>query len=90
LLDRAIMGALFRLLAGVGMLLDYYPVTVVPVFIRGAYEAMPKGRFLRRSKEVTISFWEPFDPRGSYGTAGSREWVVEAVRERVVELGECR
>ena len=69
------------------MLLEHYPVTVVPVFIRGTYEAMPRGRFLRRLKKVNVSFGEPFDPRSVDGDAGSQEQVVEAVRERVAELG---
>jgi hypothetical protein len=51
---------------------------------------MPRGRFLQRLVKVTGTFGEPFDPRGSDGATGSREQVVEAVRERVVELGERR
>jgi long-chain acyl-CoA synthetase len=86
--ERSRTGDLQPFKAGVGMLLDHYPVPVVPVFIRGTYEAMPRGRFLRRLEKVTVSFGEPFDPRGPDGAAGSREQVAEAVRERVVELGE--
>jgi long-chain acyl-CoA synthetase len=85
--ERSRTGDLQPFKPGVGMLLDHYPVPVVPVFIRGTYEAMPRGRFLRRLEKVTVSFGEPFDPGGPDGTDGSREQVVEAVRERVVELG---
>jgi long-chain acyl-CoA synthetase len=88
--ERSRTGILQPFKPGVGMLLDHYPVPVVPVFIRGTYEAMPRGRFLRRLENVTISFGEPFDPRGHDGKAKSREQVVEAVRERVVELSERR
>ena len=88
--ERSRTGNLQPFKPGVGMLLDHYPVPVVPVFIRGTYEAMPRGRFLRRLEKVTVTIGEPFDPRGPDGTAGSRDQVVEAVRERVVALGERR
>jgi long-chain acyl-CoA synthetase len=69
------------------MLLGFYPVPVVPVFIRGTYEAMPRGNFLRSLEQVTVAFGEPFDPRSLHETRRSREHVVEAIRERVAELG---
>jgi long-chain acyl-CoA synthetase len=68
------------------MLLSYYPVPVVPVFIRGTYEAMPRGKFLRRLEQVTVTFGKPFDPRGFPESARSQEQIVEAVRERVAAL----
>ncbi len=85
--ERSRSGRLQTFKPGVGMLLDHYPVPVVPVFIRGTYEAMPRGRFLRRLENVTLTFGEPFDPRGP---AGTREQVVEALRGRVLELGQHR
>jgi long-chain acyl-CoA synthetase len=88
--ERSRTGSLQPFKPGVGMLLDHYPVPVVPVFIRGTYEAMPRGRFLRRLQKVTVTFGEPFDPQDCSGTAASREQVVEAVRERVVRLGQRR
>jgi long-chain acyl-CoA synthetase len=88
--ERSRTGSLQPFKPGVGMLLDHYPAPVVPVFIRGTYEAMPRGRFLRRLERVTVSFGEPFDTSGPDEVAWSREQVVEAVRERVVALGERR
>ena len=69
------------------MLLSYYPVPVVPVFIRGTYEAMPRGRFFLRLEQVTVAFGEPIDPTSFHENARPREQVVEAIRERVAELG---
>jgi long-chain acyl-CoA synthetase len=86
--ERSRTGSLQPFKPGVGMLLDHYPVPVVPVFIRGTYEAMPRGRFLRRLENVTVTFGEPFDPDGPEGDAGTREQVVEALRGRVLELGQ--
>jgi long-chain acyl-CoA synthetase len=88
--ERSRTGSLQPFKPGVGMLLDHYPVPVVPVFIRGTYEAMPRGRFLRRLENVTVTFGEPFDPRGPERDSGTREQVVEAVRGRVLELGQRR
>ena len=73
---------------GIRMLLSYYPVPVVPVFIRGTYEAMPRGRFLRRLEQATVSFGEPVDPDGLDEASRSQEQMVQAVRERVAALGE--
>ena len=85
--ERSPTGSLQPFKSGVGLLLSHYPVPVVPVFIRGTYEAMPRGRFLRRLEQVTVAFGEPLDPRSLDGTASSQEQVVEAVHERVAELG---
>jgi long-chain acyl-CoA synthetase len=88
--ERSRTGSLQPFKPGVGMLLDHYPVPVVPVLIRGTYEAMPRGRFLRRLENVMVTFGEPFDPRGPEDEAGTREQVVEALRGRVLELGQRR
>jgi long-chain acyl-CoA synthetase len=88
--ERSRTGSLQPFKPGVGMLLEHYPVPVVPVFIRGTYEAMPRGRFLRRLEKVTVTFGQSFDPRGPEGDAGTREQVVETVRGRVLELGQRR
>ena len=85
--ERSPTGDLQPFKPGVGMLLSYYPVPVVPVFIRGTYEAMPRGKFLRRLEQVTVTFGEPFDSRSFHETARPQEQVVEAIRERVAELG---
>jgi long-chain acyl-CoA synthetase len=83
--ERSPTGNLQPFKPGVGMLLSHYPVPVVPLFIRGTYEAMPRGRFLRKLEQVTVTFGEPV---GSLDEAfSSQEGIVEAVRERVAELG---
>jgi long-chain acyl-CoA synthetase len=85
--ERSPTGSLQPFRPGMGLLLSYYPVPVVPVFIRGTYESMPRGKFLQRLEQVTVTFGEPFDPRSLDGTTRPQEQVVEAVHERVAELG---
>ena len=86
--ERSPTGSLQPFKPGVGVLLSHYPVSVVPVFIRGTYEAMPRGKALPALEQITVTFGEPFDPGGSDETSRSQEQIVEAVRERVAELGE--
>jgi len=85
--ERSPSGSLQPFKPGMGILLSYYPVPVVPVFIRGTYEAMPRGRFLRRLEQVTVSFGEPVDPDDLDEASRSQEQIVQAVRERVAALG---
>jgi len=88
--ERSPTGSLQPFKAGVGMLLGYYPVPVVPAFIRGTYEIMPRGRFLRRLKKVTVTFGDPVDPLGLDEASRSQDRIVEVLHERVAELGTHR
>jgi long-chain acyl-CoA synthetase len=84
--ERSPTGSLQPFKTGVGMMLSYYPVPVVPVLISGTYEAMP--RVLRRLAQVAVTFGEPLAFRDFDGSAGQQEQIVQTVRERVAELGE--
>src|SRR5215203_5565966 len=88
--ERSRTGTLQSFKPGIGMLLNNYPVPVVPVFIRGTYEAMPRGRFLRKLEKVTVTFGEPVDPLVFDGESRSQAQIVEFLHERVAELGESR
>jgi long-chain acyl-CoA synthetase len=57
---RSPTGQLQCLRPGVAALVASFEATVVPVFIRGGYEAMPCGsRFPRLFRRVTVVFGEP-------------------------------
>ena len=89
--ERSPTGRLQPFKPGVGMLLNSYRVPVVPVSIRGTYEAMPRGKFLRRLEQVTIIFGEPLDPRDleQQGQGDQpQDSIARALRDRVAELGE--
>jgi 1-acyl-sn-glycerol-3-phosphate acyltransferase len=45
------------------MLLNHFPVAVVPVFIRGTHETIVPERVWVRPKKVTVVFGRPLDPR---------------------------
>jgi len=86
---RSPTGELQPFKPGIGMLLDRYPVPVVPVFIDGTHEAMPPGRIWVRPKQVTVVFGGPLEPReleqqGEGDQPQSR--IVQALHEHVAEL----
>ena len=82
--ERSLTGSLQPFKPGVGMLLSYYPVPVVPVLSSGTYEAMPRERLA----QVAVTFGEPLASRDLDRSAGQQEQIVQTVRERVAELGE--
>jgi len=55
-------GELGPLKQGTGMLLEHYPVAVVPVHLEGTRKALPPGRWLPRPANIRIKFGEPLDP----------------------------
>jgi long-chain acyl-CoA synthetase len=88
--QRSSTGELQPFKPGVGMLLERFRVPVVPVFIRGTYEAMPPGRLLPRPRPVTVTFGEPLSPddlerRGKGEQAQDR--ITNALRDSIADLG---
>jgi long-chain acyl-CoA synthetase len=86
---RSPTGELQPFKPGIGMLLDRYPVPVVPVFIRGTHEAMPPGRVWVQPKKVTVIFGKPLDPheleqQGEGDQPQSR--IVHALHEHVAQM----
>jgi long-chain acyl-CoA synthetase len=56
-------GELETLRPGIGMLLEHYPVPVVPVHLQGTRDALPPGRFVPRpGGSIRIVFGKPLDP----------------------------
>jgi 1-acyl-sn-glycerol-3-phosphate acyltransferase len=90
---RSHTGELQPFRPGIGVLLDRFPVPVVPVFIRGTYEAMPPGKAWPRPRKLTITFGEPLDPR-ELEQQGEGEQpqdrIVQALFEHVAKLGSVR
>lgn len=58
---RSPEGNLLPFKPGIGFLLNKYPVLVVPVAIKGTFEALPVGRFRPRFWKITVRFGEPVD-----------------------------
>jgi long-chain acyl-CoA synthetase len=90
---RSHTGELQPFRPGIGVLLNRFPVPVVPVFIRGTHEAMPPGKAWPRPKKLTITFGKPLDPRELEQRGEGeqpQERIVRALYEHVAELGSDR
>jgi long-chain acyl-CoA synthetase len=87
---RSHTGELQPFRPGIGMLLNRFPVPVVPVFIRGTHEAMPPGKVWPKPTKLKIVFGKPLDPR-ELEQQGEGEQpqdrIVQALYEHVEELG---
>jgi long-chain acyl-CoA synthetase len=87
---RSPSGRLLPFRPGVGLLLARFPRPVVPVSIRGTFEALPKGRNWPKLRPVTVVFGVPLDP-GRLVPAGMRpedaaRHLAAALQEAVAAL----
>jgi long-chain acyl-CoA synthetase len=74
---------------GIGMVLERFPVTIVPVFIAGTHEALPVGRVFPSLRKIRITFGEPLDPRELDRRGQGKqphERITNALHERVAAL----
>jgi long-chain acyl-CoA synthetase len=90
---RSHTGELETFRPGIGMLLNRFPVPVVPVFVWGTHEAMPPGKAWPRPTKLAIVFAKPLDPR-ELGQSGEgdqpQDHIVQALYEHVKELVDTR
>ncbi|MGD2080739.1 MAG: AMP-binding protein, partial [Nitrospirota bacterium] len=89
--QRSFDGELGDFKKGVGMLALRLDVPVVPAKIKGAFEALPRGRLLPRPGKITVAFGEALKPSSleyppEAGGEGPEERFAEAVREKVRDL----
>ncbi|MFN0152071.1 MAG: AMP-binding protein [bacterium] len=90
---RTTTGALQPFKLGVGILARELGVPIVPAYIDGAFEAMPKGRALPRPSSIRVTFGAPIVPAASGAVASTRagdagayegyKETVEAVRRSI-------
>ncbi|MBV8131531.1 MAG: AMP-binding protein [Alphaproteobacteria bacterium] len=83
-------GMLQRFLPGVGQLLLRSGAPAVPALIKGAFEALPRGRRVPRIHPITVVFASP-EPveilRGAGTGRTDEERIADALRQRVIALG---
>jgi long-chain acyl-CoA synthetase len=80
---RSITGEIGEFKAGVGLLAVELDVPVVPIYLDGLQDILPKGRVLPRPGPVTVTFGRPlsFEGSTSYGDVALRlEQAVRALR----------
>lgn len=82
-------GELQRFMPGIAKLLIESGAPAVPVFITGAYEAMPRHRRIPKLHPIRVAFGDPIDPatlaqRGEGDTEAER--IADGLRREVVNL----
>src|SRR5437016_6788314 len=46
---------------GIGMLLEHFPTSIIPVFIHGTHQALPPGKFFPKARPIRVVFGQPLD-----------------------------
>jgi long-chain acyl-CoA synthetase len=77
--ERSVTGKLLPFRPGIGLLLHRFPRPAVPVYVRGTFEAWPRGRRWPRRRPVTVVFGTPLDPRRLVDAGASPEAAARAI-----------
>jgi long-chain acyl-CoA synthetase len=88
---RSRNGQLQRFRPGIGLIVQARSAPIIPVWISGAYEALPYGQRWPRRRRITITFGTPVDPEElqQLGTSvEAHERIVDALYTRVAALGD--
>lgn len=88
---RSFDGNLMEFKKGVGILAVEMEVPVVPVFIEGAFEALPRGTARPRFRKITVTFGKPLrasdiDFSGKPDNIDDYQYFANILREKVKEL----
>ena len=87
--ERSPNGKLQDFKPGIGMLLEKFPMCVIPVFIHGTHEALPPGKFLPRLRSIRLVFGKPLDAlelkREGHGEKPHQQ-IVSALQDKVAKL----
>jgi long-chain acyl-CoA synthetase len=90
--ERSRDGKLQQFRPGVGLVLGAQPVPVVPVWIAGAYEALPRGQWWPRLCPIAVTFGDQLAPeeleRQGEGNQ-PHERIAAALHDRVATLGKA-
>lgn len=92
---RSFDGTVMEFKKGIGALAMELNIPVIPAFISGSYEALPKGaRFIRPAK-IEVRFGRPLrpsdlDPGKKPPDLDAHQFFAEELRERVITLSDNR
>ena len=90
--ERSANGKLQQFKPGIGMLLEHFPTSAIPVFVHGTHEALPPGKFFPRSRAIRVVLGKPLDGRELKGKGRGdkpHQKIASALNEKVAELGEA-
>src|SRR5438874_360496 len=90
--ERSASGKLQEFKPGIGMLLEHFPASVIPIFVHGTHEALPPGRFFPRPRAIRVVLGKPLDGHELKGKGRGdkpHQKIASALNEKVAELGEA-
>ncbi|MBI3393353.1 MAG: 1-acyl-sn-glycerol-3-phosphate acyltransferase [Nitrospirae bacterium] len=89
---RSVDGELGEGKAGIGFIALHAGVPVIPAFVRGAREALPRGRWWVKPVRVTVRFGPPIaPPEGPVPRGEAARQAYQAVADRVMrEIAKLR
>jgi long-chain acyl-CoA synthetase len=86
---RSPNGKLQEFKPGIGILLEHFPVCVIPVFIHGTRGALPPGKYFPRLHAIRVVFGKPLNARElKRDGRGEKphQQIASALQDRVAEL----
>jgi len=83
---RSADGSLMEFKRGVGLIASLADVPVVPVYIRGAGEALPVGARFPRLKKISIIFGRPLQKRSEENREVFEKRITQEIFERIKSL----
>lgn len=92
--ERSISGELNEFKPGIGMLLERFPASIIPVFLHGTHAAWPPGKRLPRRHPIRVVFGEPLsaDELKVQGRGEKpHQQITSALQNKVAEIAQaCR
>ena len=70
---------------GIGVISDRLGIPIVPAYIEGTREAMPKGRLFPARRRVTVRIGAPIYPHTS-GSGRNHDWMAAQARSRIEDM----
>lgn len=81
---RSVDGRILPFKKGVGILAKELNIPLIPIYIRGTIDVLPRGKWLPRLKKVTVTFGRPLGPEDMQGL--DYQQIADRLREKVVSI----
>lgn len=81
---RSVDGRILPFKKGVGILAKELRVPLIPTYIEGTLDVLPRGKWLPRLKKVTVTFGKPLTPEDIQGL--DYQQIADRLREKVVSI----
>jgi len=83
---RTLDGTIGQFKPGIGLITAGTSVPVVPCYLRGAYEAWPKGRWFPRPHKLLLTIGPPMSFKGLTSSRENAIMIADSLREDVDSL----